>query len=191
MSPFTAYHGTMDFKKWDVVKIVDFFSKIDLTKICRLKMMIRKIAEIRSCDHKIGRPQDLSFYMQVNQLVSDQDLPPIDSPPEREERRHYDEVKICEDDEAGREQARPKEKKQLINKELQILGICKDRNPDDPLTYREIMNGYDGFFIGRLMRIKQTYKDGKETTIPMLALGFLDSAGEMLRFNLLCKMAAR
>ena len=192
VSPFTAYHGTMEFKKLDIIKIVDFFSKIDLTKICRLKMMIRKIAEMRTCEHKVGRPQDLSFYMQVNQLVSDQDLPPIDSPPEREERRHCNEVKICEDDENVREaQARPKEKKQQINKELQILGICKDRNPDDPLTYREIMNGYDGFFIGRLLRMKQTCKDGKETTIPMLALGFLDSAGEMMRLNLLGKMAAR
>lgn len=53
------------------------------------------------------------------------------------------------------------------------------------------MNGYDGFFIGRLLRMKQTYKDGKETTIPMLALGFIDSAGEMMRLNLLGKMAAR
>jgi hypothetical protein len=44
VSPFTAYHGTvLEFKKFDVVKIVDFFSKVDETKICRLKMMIRKI----------------------------------------------------------------------------------------------------------------------------------------------------
>jgi len=42
-----------------------------------------------------------------------------------------------------------------------MLGIIKDRNPDDPLTVREIMNGYDGFFIGRLLRIKKTQKDGK------------------------------
>ncbi len=53
------------------------------------------------------------------------------------------------------------------------------------------MNGYDGFFIGRLLRIKQTCKDGKDGSIPMLSLGFLDSAGDMLRLNLLGKMAVR
>lgn len=53
------------------------------------------------------------------------------------------------------------------------------------------MNGYDGFFIGRLLRIKNTVKDGKEGSIPMLSLGFIDSAGDMMRLNLLGKMALR
>jgi hypothetical protein len=53
------------------------------------------------------------------------------------------------------------------------------------------MNGYDGFFIGRLLRMKQTLKDGKEGSIPMLSLGFIDSAGEMMKLNLLGKMAIR
>lgn len=58
VSPFTSYHSTsMEFKRYDVVKIVDFFSKMDDTKICRLKMMIRKIIEVRSCDKKIKHPQ--------------------------------------------------------------------------------------------------------------------------------------
>lgn len=83
------------------------------------------------------------------------------------------------------------DKKVAVNKQLQILGICKDRNPDEPLTYREIMNGYDGFFIGRLLRMKQTLKDGKQGSIPMLSLGFIDSAGEMMKLNLLGKMAVR
>jgi hypothetical protein len=39
------------------------------------------------------------------------------------------------------------------------------------------MNGYDGFFIGRLLRIKQSLKEGKEGGIPMLSLGFIDSIG--------------
>jgi len=44
VSPFTAYHGNvLSFKKFDLIKIVDFFSKVDETKICRLKMVIRKI----------------------------------------------------------------------------------------------------------------------------------------------------
>jgi len=39
-----------------VIKVVDFFSKLDDTKICRLKMMIRKIVEVRNCDKKINKP---------------------------------------------------------------------------------------------------------------------------------------
>lgn len=72
-----------------------------------------------------------------------------------------------------------------------MLGIIKDRNPDNPLTVREVMNGYDGFFIGRLLRIKKTQKDGKEGQIPMLTLGFLDISGDILRINMIGKMAMR
>lgn len=54
------------------------------------------------------------------------------------------------------------------------------------------MSGTDGFFIGRLMRMKQTFKQGKDSTnLPMLTLGFIDSTGEILRLNLLGKLALR
>ena len=79
----------------------------------------------------------------------------------------------------------------MINKELQILGITKDRNPDEPLTYRDIMNGCDGFFVGRLLRMKPTLKENKGASTQMLALGFLDSKSDMLRVNLLGKMAIK
>jgi hypothetical protein len=79
----------------------------------------------------------------------------------------------------------------VISKELQILGINRDRNPDEPLTCREIFNGCEGFFIGRLLRMKPTLKENKGVSTQMLALGFLDSAGEMLRLNLLGKLAVR
>ena len=39
--------------------------------------------------------------------------------------------------------------------------------------------------------MKQGVKEGKEGSIPMLSLGFIDSAGEMLKINLLGKMAMR
>ena len=55
--------------------------------------------------------------------------------------------------------------------------MCKDRNPDDPMTCRDVMNGYDGFFIGKLMRMKMSIKESKETSTNMLALGFLDLNG--------------
>jgi len=48
VSPFTAYHSTtMEFKKFDIIKLIDYFNKIDHSKICRLKMMIRKIIEVK------------------------------------------------------------------------------------------------------------------------------------------------
>ena len=52
-----------------------------MTKICRLKMMIRKIVQLRSTDRKIGRPQELAFYMTYNQLASDADVL-IQTPPD-------------------------------------------------------------------------------------------------------------
>jgi len=70
VTAFAGYHGTaLEFKKFDVVKVVDFFSKLDETKICRLKMMIRKIVEYRTCDRKINKPEELSFYAQLNHLL--------------------------------------------------------------------------------------------------------------------------
>ena len=65
----------------DVVKIVDFFSKIDMTKICRLKMMIRKIVQLGANEKKIGRPQELAFYMTYNQLAPDSEVL-IQTPPD-------------------------------------------------------------------------------------------------------------
>ena len=57
VSPFTAYHGNaLYFKKFDVIRIIDFFSKIDESKICRLKMVIRKIGDFHSYDKKINKP---------------------------------------------------------------------------------------------------------------------------------------
>lgn len=49
---------------------------------------------------------------------------------------------------------------------------------NEPLTVKLIMQGIDGFFIGRLIRIKSVLKINKEgemnTSMPMLCLGFLD-----------------
>lgn len=71
------------------------------------------------------------------------------------------------------------------------MGITKDRNPDEPLTCRDIFNGFEGFFIGRLLRMKPTVKESKGLVTQMLALGFLDSSGDMMRLNLLGKLAVK
>jgi hypothetical protein len=101
------------------------------------------------------------------------------------------EIKICDEDENANRRGRGTEKMSLISKELQILGINKDRNPDEPLSFRDIMNGCEGFFVGRLLRMKPTLKESKGSSTQMLALGFLDARGDMLRVNLLGKMALK
>jgi len=66
----------MEFSKYGAIKILDFFSKIDDTKICRLKMMIRKIVDAGHFDRKINKPEELSFYVQFNNLLEGNN-PPI------------------------------------------------------------------------------------------------------------------
>lgn len=104
VSPFSAYHGTNEFKKYDIVKVVDFFSKVDLAKICRLKMMIRKIVEVKAYSQKIGRPQELAIFMTFNYPDTQEDISRAHSPPEPidrivDEREAFatpePEIKIC------------------------------------------------------------------------------------------------
>jgi hypothetical protein len=59
------------------------------------------------------------------------------------------------------------------------------------MTCRDVINGFDGFFIGKLMRMKMTVKEGKDSSTNMLALGFVDLNGDLMKLNLLGKMALR
>ena len=44
-------------------------------------MMIRKIVQLRPAEKKVGRPQELAFYMAYNQLAPDTDVL-IQTPPD-------------------------------------------------------------------------------------------------------------
>lgn len=59
------------------------------------------------------------------------------------------------------------------------------------MTYREIIKKKDGFFIGRLLRIKLVSKDTKEGIMSVLYLGFIDRAGEMVRINMAGRTAIK
>jgi hypothetical protein len=46
-----------------LVKVSDYFSKIDNKKICKLKIILRKMIENVNFNEKIGMPEEISQYM--------------------------------------------------------------------------------------------------------------------------------
>jgi len=49
-------HSNQRFKTYDLVKVIDYFVKIDPQKICPLRIIIRKVEEQGSCDRLMGVP---------------------------------------------------------------------------------------------------------------------------------------
>lgn len=45
------------FRQFHVVRLVDYFSKLDENKICKLKIIIRKMSEVSAGNDLIGCPQ--------------------------------------------------------------------------------------------------------------------------------------
>jgi hypothetical protein len=46
-----------------VVRLVDYFSKLDETKICKLKIIVRRMGEVAERSDLLGSPQDIQQYM--------------------------------------------------------------------------------------------------------------------------------
>jgi hypothetical protein len=165
------------------------------------------MVEVAPGERKVGNPQEIAFYVQLNNLLKDQRPPFFESESPANATAKYEkkvgkegegEIKIYDEEEVNPQINSYSSRNNLVekkpppsSKEMQILSYCKDRNPDEPLTYRDVVNGFDGFFIGRLVRIKHTFKDSKDGSLPMISLGFVDSKGEIMRLNLLGKMAVR
>ena len=63
-------HSSQSFKPLDVIKVVDYFCKVDPSKICHLKMIIRKIEENVSWKQIQGRPEEISQFIENNHLKS-------------------------------------------------------------------------------------------------------------------------
>jgi hypothetical protein len=51
------------------VRLVDYFSKLDETKICRLKIIIRKMNEVNAGHDLIGSPQEIQQFMLNNRKI--------------------------------------------------------------------------------------------------------------------------
>jgi len=47
-----------------MVRVVDYFCKIDASKICQLKIIIRKLEEVKTGDELIGRPEEISQFIE-------------------------------------------------------------------------------------------------------------------------------
>lgn len=46
-----------------IIKFVDYFSKLDETRICRLKIIVRKMADVFAAQDIIGSPQEIQQFM--------------------------------------------------------------------------------------------------------------------------------
>lgn len=53
------------------------------------------------------------------------------------------------------------------------------------------MKGSQGYFIGRLLRTRLTTKETKDGFITVFVMGLIDLEGQMLRANLVGKMAVK
>jgi len=71
------------FKKLHLVKLIDYFSKIDETKICKLKIIVRKMIEHQPESQIYGVPQEIQQFMINFQKVSLQP-PPLDKTQKKE-----------------------------------------------------------------------------------------------------------
>ena len=58
-----------NFKRMHIVKIVDYFSKLDETRICKLKIIIRKMNDVAPGQEVIGSPQEIQQFMSRNKKV--------------------------------------------------------------------------------------------------------------------------
>jgi hypothetical protein len=61
----------------------------------------------------------------------------------------------------------------------------------DPLCLADITNGKQGFFVGRLIRIKFGSKDAKDGPMSFLYLGFVDVNGDLVRIHLAGRIALK
>ena len=60
---------------------------------------------------------------------------------------------------------------------------------DSSLTLNDIMEGKDGYLIGRLIRFKNIVKDTKEGPMTVCYLGMLNKYNELVRVHLAGRMA--
>jgi hypothetical protein len=58
------------FKKYDFVRIADYFCKIDPSKICSLRIIVRKLEEGTHFSEILGKPEEISQFIENSHLKS-------------------------------------------------------------------------------------------------------------------------
>jgi hypothetical protein len=60
----TEYSRSLQaFKRYDMVRVVDYFCKVDASKICQLKIIIRKLEEVKAGEEMVGHPEEISQFI--------------------------------------------------------------------------------------------------------------------------------
>lgn len=57
------------------MRLKDFFGKIDESRICKLRLIIRKIELLEKAKRRIGNPAEVSQYFQNKLVFPDATLP--------------------------------------------------------------------------------------------------------------------
>lgn len=55
-------------KPLDIIKVADYFCKIDHTKICQLRIIVRKIEFCTSHNQIISKPEEISQFIENRHL---------------------------------------------------------------------------------------------------------------------------
>ena len=176
-------HNNQHFKTYHLVRVIDYFCKIDHQKMCPLRIIIRKLEEQQPTQGILGHPQEISEL--VDNRHSHSAPQPTQSYPAHMGSQDTP-IKIEE------------------NAEEQIYHVAAPaaqppaQHPggmgggqEEPLSLNDIMNNQQGYFIGRLVRVKYGSKEAKDGPMSFLYLGFVDISGELVRVHLAGRIAIR
>lgn len=175
------------------MRLTDYYCKLDPSRICPLKIIVRKLEPVAHADSIAGRPEEISQFIEN----STQQQPPsrgriipqenkqlvgagTEETPIKVEEMEVEPVYPTQ--EAARE--RPTQPNANASS---ALGYKEQ----DPLSLGDIMNGKQGFFVGRLIRIRFGSKDAKDGPMSFLYLGFVDINGDLVRVHLAGRMALK
>ena len=52
------------FQRYDLVRVADYFCKIDPSKICHLRIIVRKLEDPTHVGEILGRPEEISQFIE-------------------------------------------------------------------------------------------------------------------------------
>jgi RNA polymerase subunit RPABC4/transcription elongation factor Spt4 len=176
------------------VRLTDYYCKLDPSRICPLKIIVRKLEPVAHADAIAGRPEEISQFIEN----SPQQL----TPPTRGRTRAQENKQLLgagteetpiKVEEMAEEPAYPTQEavRERPNPPAANAAAALGSKEQDPLSLGDIMNGKQGFFVGRLIRIKFGSKDAKDGPMSFLYLGFVDINGDLVRVHLAGRMALK